>query len=43
MSYDFRFEPPSPTELEELARFEEDCDHKCEKCFWHCDADGDDL
>ena len=41
MSFDFRFEPPSLTELEELAYFEEDCDHNCDECFWQCDGDED--
>jgi len=39
MSYAFRFEPPSPSELEELAMFDVDCDHECDKCFWDCGED----
>lgn len=39
MSFDFRFEPPSITELEEMAQFETDCDHECDKCFWDCEGD----
>lgn len=39
MSYDFRFEPPSITELEELSMFDVDCDHNCETCFWDCEGD----
>ena len=37
MSYDYRFEPPTISELEELAYFENDCDHDCENCFWDCE------
>ena len=37
MSFDYRFEPPSATELEELAIFEQDCDHNCEQCWWDCE------
>ena len=37
MSFDYRFEPPTATELEELAQFDIDCDHNCENCFWNCD------
>lgn len=36
MSRDFRFDPPSVSELEEMARFEGDCDHNCETCWFDC-------
>ena len=40
MSFNYRFEPPTLSELDELSQFEPDCDHNCETCFWDC---GDDL
>ena len=40
MSYEFRFEPPTITELEERSQFEIDCDHNCDECWFDC---GDDL
>ena len=39
MSRDFRFEPPSMSELEEMAHFELDCNHECDNCEWDCDLE----
>lgn len=39
MSFTNRFEPPTLTELDELALFETDCNHECENCFWDCGDD----
>lgn len=42
MSFNYRFEPPTLNELDELSQFDQDCDHECETCFWDCE-EGDDL
>ena len=38
MSYDFRFTPPTNSELDDLTAFEYECDHNCDDCFWSCDV-----
>ena len=38
MSYDFRFTPPTNSELDDLTAFEYECDHNCDDCFWSCEV-----
>ena len=38
MSFDFRFTPPTLTYFEDRIEYD-DCDHKCETCFWDCGED----
>ena len=41
MSRDFRFEPPTIQELEDMATayIFDDCDHDCDNCEWDCDLE----
>ena len=42
MSFDYRFEPPTTAELEEMgAYFECPYDFKCETCEYDCDLEAE--
>ena len=41
MSRDYRFEPPSRRELEDMAHYELDCDYDCDNCEYDCDLEED--
>lgn len=38
MSFNYRFEPPTNSELDDLTTFEYECDHNCNDCFWSCEV-----
>ena len=39
MSYDYRFEPPSAAELEEMGTFRCPFHFKCKECCFDCEFD----